>query len=241
MNVNILKKLLILLPVFFFAANMVREIYLWELDTLGWRGYLEIALNILPLLLFASWDVFRRSSKIHAGKLVILSSFYFYLIAVFSLTIFSVPFRNFFVPFSWSDIIEYKSYYLRTVNLIPFKTIYQYGLFNMQVIGNLIMLMPLGIYVPMLFKKSAVNITLTLLAIATGIEFTQFLFSVIIPMPLHSVGYGRSTDIDDVILNFSGSILSFTLYRIVVQKYLTTFWEKLKKNGIRMLAEHLKS
>jgi glycopeptide antibiotics resistance protein len=150
---------------------------------------------------------------------------------VLYLTISCVPYRNFFLSFQWSEVIESKSYYLKTINLIPLKTIIQYGLVNMQVIGNFIMLMPLGIFLAVLYKKSTSNAITTLFTIAFCIEFLQFLFSFFIPSPLHSLSYGRSTDIDDVILNFSGALLSFTLYKIAGEKYTTTFKAKLRKAG----------
>jgi glycopeptide antibiotics resistance protein len=229
--VNTFKKLLTLLPVFFLATNFTLARYKWEFNNLGIYGFIEIALNLLPILLFACWDVFRRNSKLSAGKLIIVSSYYAYIMVVFYLTIFCVPFRNCFLSFQWSEVIESKSYYLKTINLIPLKTIIQYGLVNMQVIGNFIMLMPLGFYLAALYKKSNSNVITTLFTIAFGIEFLQFLFSFIIPSPLHSLSYGRSTDIDDVLLNFSGALLSFTLYKIVFEKYTTTFKTKLKKAG----------
>ncbi|MDR7071562.1 VanZ family protein [Fictibacillus barbaricus] len=228
---NTFKKLLTLFPVLFISLNFIRSRYRWEFNDLGIFGFVEIALNVLPILFFASWDVFRRPLKLSAAKLLIMSSFYFYSMVVFYLTIFSVPFRNFFLPFQWSDVLEDKSYYLQTISLIPFKTIIEYGLVNTQVIGNLIMLMPLGIYISVLYKKSVVNGMITLLTIAFGIEFLQFLFSVIIPSPLHSLSYGRSTDIDDVLLNFSGAAFSFTICRWVIQKYTAPFQVRLKKTS----------
>jgi len=95
-------------------------------------------------------------------------------------------------------------------NLIPFKTIGAYfvhlfsGDINTNIpirnlIGNLLILMPLGFYLPF-FARKAENIKTFIISVAAliiVIEVMQF------------VTISGSLDIDDFILNFTGSLIGF--------------------------------
>jgi len=65
------------------------------------------------------------------------------------------------------------------------------------------MLLPLGIYIPLLFPKFSgyLKVFIVCLLVSISIELMQLITSV------------RSTDIDDVILNTSGAIVGYVLYK----------------------------
>lgn len=97
------------------------------------------------------------------------------------------------------------------VNLVPFRTIRNYlkyapGTDRMAVniLGNILMFMPWGLGLPLLWRKfhSVFNVALASLMLPVFIEFVQLFI-------------GRSVDIDDVILNFVGGILGGLAYLIV--------------------------
>ena len=93
-------------------------------------------------------------------------------------------------------------------NLIPFKEIFRYSfgsrLFFKNVVGNIVLFIPYGIFASMYAKieKPFHAFGLVLFASAT-VEITQVII-------------GRVFDIDDIILNIAGGMLGFLIY------YLTT-------------------
>ncbi len=102
----------------------------------------------------------------------------------------------------------------RPVNLIPFKTIVAYlsGDFSgsgalpvRNVLGNIAMFIPLGIYLRIFHKyKSLGTNFLPLLLSAAAIEASQFIFGI------------GSFDIDDVILNCTGGLIGILGYRAIL-------------------------
>ena len=67
------------------------------------------------------------------------------------------------------------------------------------------MLLPLGIYLPQLYKKisSFIPVLLVSMLVAILIEALQLATSY------------RSVDIDDVLLNTTGAVIGFILYKII--------------------------
>lgn len=99
------------------------------------------------------------------------------------------------------------------VNLIPFKTIGGYlkaicegnivTIAVRNLIGNLFLFLPMGIYLP-LMKEKCRNLRSTVLIsllVLTGIELVQF------------VTLMGSLDIDDLILNLCGVIIGYGLWK----------------------------
>lgn len=112
-------------------------------------------------------------------------------------------------------------YALMRMNIIPFKTITEYisaiftGSMNLDIpiknlLGNLILFLPMGIYLPLFFKKSRkfLSFFIMMIIILLAVEIIQ-LFT----------GRG-SFDIDDLILNLSGAFIGFALWR-------TKFFQKI--------------
>ncbi|AXF57255.1 VanZ family protein [Salicibibacter kimchii] len=97
----------------------------------------------------------------------------------------------------------------RNYNLIPFRSIYRIGLFSPDfwdplkiLIGNVFLFLPLGIFLPMLFRRlrSMVKVTLVGMLISLFIELYQFTFTL------------RVSDIDDLVLNTVGVFLGAATY-----------------------------
>ena len=128
--------------------------------------------------------------------------------------------------------INYKQYFENTVNLVPFKTIMMYikqfdsmydtrtVLFNL--LGNIIALMPMAFFLPLLFKKQSKfrNFVLTITGIILLIEFLQLITS-----------SGRF-DIDDLILNLSGALIMYGIIKIKSVNNLIRNIFLLEKNKI---------
>ena len=106
-----------------------------------------------------------------------------------------------------------------SVNLIPFKSIAEgisYQFVDVQVWGNVVLFIPLGIYLMILGKKSSVpKALLTIFLSSLGIEVIQYVFRI------------GASDVDDLLLNCLGGILGILIYW-VLEKWLKTK-EKVKR------------
>lgn len=102
------------------------------------------------------------------------------------------PFYSFkmFYPLLKSDYMPYR--YLAFENLF----------------GNILMFIPMGFYLPSLFKKQKIFLImlLTVICISTSIECIQFFTKL------------GTSDIDDIILNVFGAIIGYIFYLIVKGK-----------------------
>ena len=78
-------------------------------------------------------------------------------------------------------------------------------LFRFNVIGNICVFIPLGIFLPKLFARCRKLLTVTVLSleISLGIEVIQLVTRI------------GSFDVDDLLLNTIGGILGYLIYRIV--------------------------
>ena len=127
----------------------------------------------------------------------------------------------------------FNNYISSSVNLIPFKTIIGYikDIFTSlldtstiftNLLGNLVCLMPLALFIPMLFKKinNTKNFLISILCITLGIELIQF------------ITFSGSCDIDDVILNTLGAFIMYKILNIKEIKKLINNIFLLEKNKI---------
>lgn len=101
------------------------------------------------------------------------------------------------------------------INLVPFSIIiYQfnninssYNVFILNIIGNIIIFIPIGIFIAYLFKTKFLKTTFYGFLISAIIETVQ------LPLP-------RTTDVDDLILNTTGTIIGYIIYKIIKKLYL---------------------
>lgn len=159
---------------------------------------------------------FKRKRKVTFSikREVLLNIFFVYILCVLSLTVFPI------------DVMFYerrKGYF--GANLVPMINTYKdfmrgYNEVDMRnfmirfwienIFGNLALLAPFGVIVPMLWKKINKFSKMLLLSfcVSISIEIYQLITSYLgIAM--------RSCDIDDVILNVLGASLGYLLYKLV--------------------------
>ena len=159
--------------------------------------------------------------------------FALYLILLITLTLFDPAWgRNGLNLFNWSE--GYIDIYLDSaVNLIPFKTIIGYAkdLFVslldtstifLNLFGNLICLMPMALFIPMLFKKvdNTKKFLISILSITLAIELVQL------------ITFSGSCDIDDIILNTLGAFIAYKILNIKDINNLVRNILLLEKNKI---------
>ncbi len=98
-----------------------------------------------------------------------------------------------------------ETYVNSSLNIVPFRTILQYfyrgtvNQFAVNIVGNLVCLMPLGILLPLNFEKQRRTwiFLLTCVLIVSAVEILQF------------ITLSGSCDIDDLILNVGGAFLIY--------------------------------
>lgn len=109
---------------------------------------------------------------------------------------------------------------INKINIIPFKILvetYQeiflsdnINYFIINFLGNIIMFIPIGLLIPILFKVS------DLFVISSGFCFSLFI-------EISQLFLIRGTDIDDLIFNTLGSILGLLIYKILLKKFRINF------------------
>lgn len=159
--------------------------------------------------------------------------FILYLSLLIRLTLFDSNFgRDNFNIFNYT--LDGLTNYINTsVNLIPFKTIIEYikDIFSslldtsnifINLLGNLVCLMPFALFLPLLFKKvdNTKKFLITILCITFGIEIIQF------------ITFTGSCDIDDIILNTLGAYLMYKILNIKDIKNLIRNIFLLENNDI---------
>lgn len=146
---------------------------------------------------------------------------------VFIFTIILVSIRIFYLICNKQKLVLYKEitmlffiiyllllYYIVTMqdnnygtnNFTPFKEIFRYeinsSLFIKNVIGNIFLFIPFGIFISHYIKnKTFLPILFLSVLVSSSIEVTQSLI-------------GRTLDIDDVILNTTGGLLGYFIYKV---------------------------
>lgn len=92
-------------------------------------------------------------------------------------------------------------------NFIPFKEIFRYEfgskLFVKNIVGNIILFIPFGVFVSYLMKtRKAFPIVVISIITSSVIEYTQ-------------LKIGRTFDIDDILLNVIGGFIGYLIYLVI--------------------------
>ncbi len=146
-----------------------------------------IAMGVIIAVLLRVTYLFVNKKKLILHEELFKLCFIIYILCLF----YAVTFQD----VSWSSH-----------NYIPFKEMFRYdlgsSLFYKNIFGNLLLFLPLGIFIAKYVKLEKTSITLIIAFITSlSIEVIQFLI-------------GRVFDVDDIILNVIGCILGFYLYKL---------------------------
>ncbi|HFU4567314.1 VanZ family protein [Bacillus cereus] len=160
---------------------------------------------IIALILIWKYKKNEFSFKFLILRLLLVSVSFIYTMGVLIIT------RIEAIPWSiYERVLENKSILkFSTPQLIPFDSIIHilniYGIGTI-ILGNILLLLPLGFFLPLWFRNlfnSYVVIFLIVLT-STTIEFLQYLFGVGIP------------NVDDVLLNTIGGGIGYGLLKLIV-------------------------
>lgn len=202
MNIKF-KKILVALPVLFLTIFFLKENYKDEYSHAGAKRLLLFFFTVFVLYIWIVHFIIIRPQR-NFWQLLIQSSFFVYVFMVLTLTGYFILFREISYNDWWQKMlhrIEKREH----VNLHLFKIFSIYRITDRQIVGNLIMLFPLGIYLPLLYTRFSgfLQITLISLLVSIAIELLQLATSF------------RSADIDDILLNTIGACAGFVWYKII--------------------------
>ena len=147
--------------------------------------------------------------KVSIKKIIIRSLFYFYIISILAVTIFPIPIQG---------LKEIGLYGWGNNNFIPFVSILDIS-FNdnlsitikiKQIIGNIVLFIPMGFFIPLIWKCKKYFRKALLIGIlcSLSIELLQYIISLLLEFNY------KVTDVDDILLNTLGFIIGFFLYRL---------------------------
>lgn len=170
---------------------------------------------IISIPLYIIFLVFLIYKKVNIKKIVLYSLFYFYIIALITVTIFPIPIQG---------LKEVGKYFgSNNNNFIPFVSILDIllkenlSLFikTKQVLGNIILFIPMWFFIKLICDK--INFKKSLLIgifISFSIELLQFIISRFLWFNY------KVTDIDDIILNSLWFIIGLFLYRVFYRWFI---------------------
>jgi len=198
-----MKKIAVLLPVFILALFYFKTRYHEEYAVAGLRGKASLAFGVCVMFLVMILGVYKKKQETFLQGFI-QSSFLVYVFMVLTLTGYFILFRE-IAAHGWWHRVLLRVQTKERINLHPFLMFKQFRLASTQVIGNLVMLLPLAIYIPLLFPRLSgfFRVFIICLCASISIELMQLITSV------------RSTDIDDVILNTSGAVIGYILYKFL--------------------------
>ena len=148
-----------------------------------------IALSAIVLIAIRLTYLLKTKSKINFGNEMMMLTFIVYILCLFQIV-------------TSQDVSS-----VHGINVTLFKelTRYQIGtkLFYRNIVGNIIMFIPFGFFTSYYLKLNKKR----------TIFYLALIVSVVIE--LIQLKIGRAFDVDDIILNVSGSIIGYFLYRLM--------------------------
>lgn len=163
-----------------------------------------------PIFVIVRFITYKKTKKLNWYREIAMLIFVMFLIGLGSQTI--IPKLEFGINGELSIV----NFGIGGINLIPFKVILDtyrevfingnINYFIINFLGNIIMFMPIGFLLSLLWKMKSQKIILTGFLISFFIEFCQLFIA-------------RETDIDDLMLNTFGTILGLIIYKILSKKF----------------------
>ena len=175
-------------------------------------------------ILIVIWVIYRiivliKSKEKNILREVVINIFFIYFLILINLTICKMNMLQ--ISFQHKFHVNYMPF-IETINM--FKDDFM-GIGNAiyNVVGNILLFVPLGFFIPLLFKKKnkIINIALYGFYASLAIEIIQ-LFTAI-----------NLTDIDDIIFNTLGAVLGFFTYNV--------FYYVIKKTKLGKLVKEVTS
>jgi glycopeptide antibiotics resistance protein len=208
---RVLKKIIILLPVLVIGLWWLKDFYSEYYERASFKratGFIVLVLLIYGWFIIMTFR--RRQNSLFEG--FSLSAFYVYVFAVLTLTGYFILFKE-ISSHDWWDKMMLRVDKKDHVNLTLFNTMNIYPRFGKQIMGNFVMLLPLGIFLPLLYSR------LRKVPAFFIVVFICFLTSAGIELLQLATSY-RSADVDDLFLNTLGGAAGFIIF-LLLKKVIT--------------------
>ena len=196
---KIAKKIAVLLPVI-----IISSIYaVLRHQQFQHAGHKRLLVLVFSMLLFYGWvcmGVFRRRQE-GIFEVLVQSSFYVFVFSVLTLTGYFIFFNQVSAHGWWHRVIM-RIHSGDGINLDALNFMNRKNVLTYDVVGNSFMLFPLGIYLPLLYKRITNFFTVT---------FAALLASLSIELMQLATNF-RIADINDVILNTAGAAAGFIVF-----------------------------
>jgi len=102
------------------------------------------------------------------------------------------------------EIFSQGRYFSRTLNLIPFKDLFDGVVNQLDIFGNIILFIPFGLFLKILYPKNTLyKNTLIMFFVSLSFEILQFILAI------------GASDITDIIYNVIGGIIGIILYKLL--------------------------
>jgi glycopeptide antibiotics resistance protein len=198
---KLISKLSLLIPAIIVGVIFL-DLYSGRLSHTSDKRLLFFSTSFAFLFALFLFDTLRRRDNTLCMKTV-QSSFYVYLFMVFCLTGYFILFRE-VASGGWWQRMALRVEQGDRVNLHLFRIFSIYHFSDKQILGNLALLFPLGIYLPLLFPK--LNHFFIVLIVS-------LLFSLLIET-IQLITRFRVADVDDVLLNTTGAMMGYILLQL---------------------------
>ncbi|HIW33092.1 MAG TPA: VanZ family protein [Candidatus Paenibacillus intestinavium] len=166
---------------------------------------------LLIYVLYTTLGVILKYKKRSIGQFFVLTTFCVYLLCVIHLVLFPIEVNI-------GKFANLTPWY-KVINFVPILTL------DMKTfLLNIIMFIPLGIYLPLLKNKfnSANKVAYLALFFSLSIEVFQLIMRIVF-------GNGRSTDINDLIANTFGGIIGYLILKTLLKsKWWNDLLNKMK-------------
>ncbi len=195
---------MVLIPVCLLTVFFLRSHYNQQYRHTSDKRLFALVITIVLLYAWIVIGVIRRQQE-NLFQVLVQASFYVYVFMVLTLTGYFILFRE-VSALGWWHTMTDRFEKREGVNLEPFHSIKMYKYAGYQVIGNLVMLLPLGIYLPLLYRglKNFFAVAITCMLLSLSIELMQL------------ATHFRVADVDDIILNTTGGCIGYVLLWLVL-------------------------
>ncbi|QAA32462.1 VanZ family protein [Clostridium manihotivorum] len=158
----------------------------------------------------------RKFFNIREFLIILLS---IYIITVISVTL--LPFRSWGAHSPEANLIPVFNTLKDMSNIPQNMKVFMIKFWLVNILVNLLLLTPLAIIVPLVFKRFRSSKATVLLGfiVTLSIEVLQYLSAFI--------GSARSFDIDDIILNTLGAAIGFYFYRFITKRFIQSKEEQV--------------
>ena len=157
----------------------------------------------------------RKGYRISLKRESLLFVFYVYVLCVISITLFPLYITDRYNVILSANLIPVVGTIKGVVNSIndPYMRNYMIKFWVRNIGGNTVLLLPMGIFLPLIWSKfrRAGKVTLFAFLFSLTIEVLQLLSCYLGNM-------GRAFDIDDILLNTLGAFIGITLYTLYTNK-----------------------